>query len=135
MSVKGDYYQILGVQKTASLDEVKKAYREMALKYHPDRVAPEQKKEAEESKKALAASGKFKSAIVTEISPAVVFYPGERYHQKYYQKNKINMAIPASTRNTPKRIFLEALILAASLERWGVVMAAAQASSKNYSVI
>lgn len=37
MATKRDYYEILGVTKSASLDEVKKAYRKLALAWHPDR--------------------------------------------------------------------------------------------------
>ena len=47
MADKRDYYEVLGVDKGASEDQIKKAYRKLAAKYHPDNN-PDNKEEAEE---------------------------------------------------------------------------------------
>ena len=56
---KRDYYDVLGVQKTASNDEIKKAYRKLAIKYHPDKnpgdtAAEESFKEATDAYEVLS---------------------------------------------------------------------------------
>ncbi|MCR5414513.1 MAG: molecular chaperone DnaJ [Kiritimatiellae bacterium] len=63
MAEKRDYYEVLGVSKTATADEIKSAYRKLAMKYHPDRnpgdkAAEEKFKEAAEAYDVLHDPGK-----------------------------------------------------------------------------
>src|SRR5690242_11698932 len=49
-----DYYQTLGVARTASADEIKRAYRKLALEWHPDRHPPEKRASVEPRFKQIA---------------------------------------------------------------------------------
>src|SRR5215217_3453274 len=60
---KRDFYEVLGVSKTASADEIKKAHRKLVRKYHPDvnknnKEAEERFKEAQEAYDVLSEPGK-----------------------------------------------------------------------------
>lgn len=66
-----DYYRMLGVEKNSSKDEIKKAYKKLAMKYHPDRAPEDKKKEYEE---------KFK-----EINEAAAVLGDDKKRQQYDQ--------------------------------------------------
>src|SRR4030043_1865915 len=55
MAEKRDYYEVLGLQKSASKDKIKDAYRKLAMRYHPDRnKAPEAEEKFKEISEAYA---------------------------------------------------------------------------------
>ncbi|MCL1888501.1 MAG: DnaJ domain-containing protein, partial [Kiritimatiellaeota bacterium] len=59
MAQKRDYYEVLGVGKSASADDIKKAYRKLAMQHHPDKnpndaTAAEKFKEASEAYEVLS---------------------------------------------------------------------------------
>ena len=66
---KRDYYEVLGTEKGASADDIKRAYRRMAMKYHPDR-----------NKGSDAAAARFK-----EISEAYAVLNDPEKRKKYDQ--------------------------------------------------
>ena len=74
--------QIDPTQSDGQFTDIGPSYR-AAIFYGSDG----EKKIADLSKEKLGHSGKFQKAIVTEILPAMKFYPAENYHQKYYQQN------------------------------------------------
>jgi methionine-S-sulfoxide reductase len=74
--------QIDPTQTDGQFTDIGPSYR-AAIFYAND----DEKRIAEASKEKLARSGKFNKSIVTEILPAMKFYPAEAYHQKYYQQN------------------------------------------------
>jgi peptide-methionine (S)-S-oxide reductase len=51
--------------------------------------SPQQQAAAQKALESLAASGKYKRPIVTQVVPASTFYPAEEYHQRYFEKQGI----------------------------------------------
>lgn len=79
-----DYYNTLGIDKNASADDIKKAYRKLALKYHPDRN-PGDKKSAEEKFKKISEA----YAVLSDPEKRQQYdnYGSEAFSQKFTQED------------------------------------------------
>lgn len=81
MSMQKDYYEILGIKRSASLEDIKKAYRELALRFHPDRVPEGEKRAAEEKFKEISEA----YAVLSDADKRALYdqYGHEGIDQKY----------------------------------------------------
>ncbi len=78
-----DYYKILGVDKNASADDIKKAYRKLAMKYHPDHAKGDKK--AEEKFKSVSEA----YAVLSDKEKREQYdtYGSAGFHQKYSEED------------------------------------------------
>ena len=89
-TTKRDYYEILGVPKGASGEDIKKAYRGLAMKHHPDRVGTEHKKEAEEKFKEISEA----YAVLSDAQKRSVYdqYGHQGFDQRYSTEDIVRNA-------------------------------------------
>src|SRR4030043_1470508 len=82
MAGKRDYYEVLGVKRTATEEEMKKAYRKLALQYHPDR---NKSKDAEEKFKTISEA----YAVLSDKQKRVQYdqFGAAGFHQRYSQED------------------------------------------------
>ncbi len=82
MSEKRDYYEVLGVAKSAGVDEIKKAYRKLALEFHPDRnKSPDAEEKFKEISEAYAVLSDPKKRQIYDVSGH------EGFDQRYSQED------------------------------------------------
>ncbi len=82
---ENDYYKILGVDKSASDEDIKKAYRKLAMKYHPDHYQGDDKKEAEETFKKISEA----YAVLKDKEKRKQYdtFGEQGFHQRYSQED------------------------------------------------
>lgn len=77
MSKRKDYYKILGISKTAAVSEIKRAYKKLALQWHPDKNV-ENREEAEAKFREIAAA--YEVLIKNIIVPSQLLLFFQSYH-------------------------------------------------------
>lgn len=95
-SNKRDYYEVLGVAKTSSKDEIKDAYRKLALQYHPDR----------------------NKALRQKRGSRRYLKPTPSYQKMKKEPNTTNLGMQALTNATRQRTYSEAQTLTQYSEIW-----------------
>ena len=113
---KRDYYQVLGISKSASQSEIKKAYRKLAIKYHPDKnpddkAAEEKFKEAAEAYDVL--SNEEKKQRYDQFGHAGLGNRGgQRRHKGSNLRIKLSLALEEVANGVDKKIKVKKLVQA-----------------------
>jgi len=104
--IEADPYKILGIDRNASADEIKAAYRKQALKWHPDRHPPEKRRDAERRFSAAANAYEVLSDPQKrqqyDIGGNHSGFPGNRYPQSGFPSGGVN------SQEAAERLFREA---------------------------
>ena len=104
---ESDYYKILGVEKSASDSEIKKAYRKLAMKYHPDHTKGD--KNAEEKFKKISEA----YAVLSDKEKRQHYdtYGSSDFHQRFTQEDIFrNFDFGEDARGANELIFLCSLL-------------------------
>jgi curved DNA-binding protein len=88
LSMAADYYELLGVERSATPEQIKKAFRKLALEFHPDKAKEKDKARAEEKFKEINEA----YAVLSDPDKRRQYdaFGSERFHQRFSQEDIFN---------------------------------------------